>query len=149
MAETVRLTVNTGPHKGTRFCFRGPANCLVGRAPDCFVRFVGADRDLCISRHHCQLYVDPPMLRVQDLGSRNGTYINGHPVEAMEGAQDAKILFEGGSPIGNARNGDIITIGGTSFVVDVVDCPPSREEDEPFWKEGDVAKQGCALACSH
>lgn len=65
MATTVRVTVETGPHKGRRFCFRGRANCLVGRAPDCFMRFVGADRDLSISRHHCQLLVDPPVMRGQ------------------------------------------------------------------------------------
>jgi hypothetical protein len=35
MAATIRLTVLTGPHKGTRFCTRGLNACLVGRSAEC------------------------------------------------------------------------------------------------------------------
>lgn len=138
MAEIVRLTVKTGPHEGRRFCFRGPTTCLIGRAPDCFVRFDGYERDSCISRHHFQLHIDPPDVHVQDLGSRNGTYVNGQAID--EAGPDAQI--------GNVRNGDIITFGGTSLVVDIVDCPdrPDMGRD-PEWKEGEVAKEDCPIPC--
>jgi pSer/pThr/pTyr-binding forkhead associated (FHA) protein len=138
MAGTIRLTVQTGPHKGRRFCFRGPTNCLVGRGPDCFMRFAGAERDLAISRRHCQLFVNPPEVRIQDLCSLNGTYINGHAIRTTD--QD--------TPIGNAQSGDIITVGGTSFVVDVVECPDTSEMDhDSAWKEGEVTKVDCPIRC--
>ena len=30
-----------------------------------------------VSRHHCLLHIDPPAVWVRDLGSRNGTRVNG------------------------------------------------------------------------
>jgi pSer/pThr/pTyr-binding forkhead associated (FHA) protein len=86
MLTTVRLTVQTGPHKDKKFCFCGASKCFIGRAPDCFVQLAGAARDRTISRHHCELAIDPPSIRIKDLGSRNGTYINGKPVEAIKSA---------------------------------------------------------------
>src|SRR5258708_31848228 len=32
---------------------------------------------MLISRHHCLLEIDPPAVRIHDLGSTNGTYVNG------------------------------------------------------------------------
>jgi pSer/pThr/pTyr-binding forkhead associated (FHA) protein len=148
MAETVRLTVLTGLHKGRRFCFRGPTECTVGRAPDCFVRFGGAERDQCISRHHCQLHLDPPCVRVQDLGSLNGTYVNGRAIE-RETAKDEAASFQGDSGIAVA-DGDIITIGGSSFRVDIVACPPDlpeAAEHGPIWQADEVAKKDCSIRC--
>src|ERR1039457_5379171 len=75
MAATIRLTVLTGPHKGTRFCTRGLNACLVGRSAECHMRLCGENRDLAISRFHCQLLLESPVVRIQDMDSSNGTYI--------------------------------------------------------------------------
>jgi FHA domain len=64
MAATIRLTVFTGPHKGTRFCTSGQNVCLVGRSVECHMRFCGEARDLSISRFHCQLFLDPPLVHI-------------------------------------------------------------------------------------
>jgi pSer/pThr/pTyr-binding forkhead associated (FHA) protein len=142
MAETVRLTVKTGAHRGRRFCFRGPVTCLVGRGDDCFVHFSGSERDLKISRRHCQLEIDPPQVRLEDLGSLNGTYVNGHAVKAAGSAEPP-------APE-RIQNGDVITIAGTTFCVDVVDCPPpyAAMELEPVWREGELAKADCSIPCA-
>ena len=120
MSATVRLTLLTGSHKDRKYCFNGPTQCGVGRAFDCSVQLSGTERDLLISRHHCQLDIDPPMVRIGDLGSINGTYINGKKVEptsknAAATSHDATFV--------DVSNGDLITIGGTTFRVDIVDCP--------------------------
>src|SRR4051794_23873148 len=81
MATTVRLKLLTGLHKDRKYCFYGPTRCEVGRAFDCFVQLSGTERDRLISRHHCQFDIDPPTVRIGDLGSINGTYINGKKVE--------------------------------------------------------------------
>ena len=113
MVTTVRLTVQTGPHKGKKFCFCGATRCLIGRAPDCFVQMAGAVRDQTISRHHCELAIDPTSIRIQDLGSQNGTYINGKPVEATELALMESTEATGGVRIGQmVQSGDLLTIGG-------------------------------------
>ena len=147
MTATIRLTVLTGPHQGSRFCLRGSNACLVGRASECQVRFCGLDRDLCISRRHCQLYFEPPLLRMEDLGSVNATYVNGHKVGDEDGATGGDLLD---LPLGIARHGDILTIGGTSMQVNVVDCPLTAQEADdgsPAWNEKDIVKVDCPVAC--
>jgi hypothetical protein len=143
MVATVRLTVLTGPHKGRRFCFRGPTSCLVGRAEDCLVRFAGDVRDQCISRHHCQLHLGPPCIRLEDLGSKNGTYVNGRAIEAAA-------LLQGEAPTAAIEDGDIITIGGSSLQIEIVDCPPrlpAATEQDPVWQPDEVAKKDCLMHC--
>ena len=148
MAATLRLTVLSGPHKGSRFCLRGPNSCLVGRAPDCNIRFCGAERDRCISRHHCQLYFDPPLVRVQDLGSSNGTYINGLKPGKQENEAPAD-WFQPGISLGVMRDGDILNVGGISLQVNLMDCPPcpGPEGGDNLWHENETLKQDCAVKC--
>jgi serine/threonine-protein kinase len=144
MAATVRLTVLTGPHQGSRFCLRGMTACMVGRAAECQVRLAGTPRDQCISRCHCQLAFDPPLVRVQDMDSANGTYINGHKV----GVDLADELLQSNAMLGVAKDGDIITLGGTSLRVNIMDCPEYEPDGPaPLWKEAETVKQDCPVDC--
>jgi hypothetical protein len=45
--------------------------------------------------------------------------------------------------------GDLITLGGATMRVDVVDCPHAGNEVEgkPTWEEGQTAKKNCPLPC--
>jgi pSer/pThr/pTyr-binding forkhead associated (FHA) protein len=109
---------------------------------DCFVQLSGAERDQLISRHHCQLDIDPPFLQVRDLGSTNGTFINGKEVESR--------LEELSEKAGDVVNhGDLLTIGGTTVRVDILDCPHAGNESEgkPIWDPGETAKKDCPLPC--
>ena len=53
---------------------------LIGREPDCPLR---PDSPL-ISRHHCVLLLDDYTLRIRDLGSKNGTFLNSRRVGRSE-----------------------------------------------------------------
>lgn len=87
-------------------------------------------------------------MRVQDLGSLNGTYVNGQRVHATNSAQEVGAVSEGGPPIGTVQSGDLITIGGTSFLVEFVDCPSIQGPDHDLiWTEGEVAKKDCPIPC--
>jgi len=124
---------------------------LIGRAPDCFVQLAGTARDQLISRRHCELAIDPPSIRIQDLGSANGTYINGKPVAATELALMESAEAPGGTRSGQfVHSGDLVTIGGTTFQVDVVECPPKdKDGSRPMiWAEGETAKKDCPIDCS-
>jgi eukaryotic-like serine/threonine-protein kinase len=143
MLTAIRLTVLTGPHKNRRFCFCGPTRCQVGRGVDCLVQFSGAERDKLISRHHCQLDIDPPSVQVLDLGSANGTFINGKGVESS-----LKKFYENAGAA--ARHGDLLTIGGTTMRVDIVECPhASRNESEgkATWESDEVVIKDCPRPC--
>src|SRR5260370_34324327 len=125
MVTAVRLTVLTGPHKNRRFCFCGPTRCQVGRDVNCFVQLSGTERDQLISRHHCLLDINPPVIQVEDLGSGNGTYVNGKKVDPSPKETTLLPNSETGLVV---NQGDLLTTGGTSFRVDVVDCPHAVSE---------------------
>jgi pSer/pThr/pTyr-binding forkhead associated (FHA) protein len=121
---------------------RGLHAYMVGRAAECDVRFCGPERDLRISRRHCQLSCDPPLLRVQDLNSGNGTYINGFKVGDMD--EQFPDLTQNDAQLGVAQDGDVITLGGTSLFVNVVDCAEdfAQADGEPA-----IVKQDCTIEC--
>jgi pSer/pThr/pTyr-binding forkhead associated (FHA) protein len=52
-------------------------NAVIGRQPDCDIPVPAEE----ISRHHARLKVTPDGVHVEDMGSANGTYINGKRVE--------------------------------------------------------------------
>ena len=70
-----RLKVILGTNAGKEIRLLGP-KFLIGRAEDCHLR---PKSDL-ISRHHCVLLLEEQGLTVRDLGSRNGTLVNGQRV---------------------------------------------------------------------
>lgn len=142
MATAVRLTVLTGPHKNRKFCFCGPNQCHIGRELDCFVQFSGTQRDKLISRRHCRLEIDPPSVQVWDLGSRNGTYVNGKEVESTIEALSERA----GAPI---DDGDVLTLGGTTLQVNIVECPHAENtaQGTAVWHDGTTVRKDCGLVC--
>jgi serine/threonine-protein kinase len=85
----VTLTVETGPHQGQVFTLTGHEMFLVGRSSRC--HFQLDRKDMYFSRAHFLVEANPPLCRLSDLGSRNGTYVNGkrvsEPVELQDGDQ--------------------------------------------------------------
>jgi predicted component of type VI protein secretion system len=61
------------PDGGRKDISLDKANIVIGRRPDCDVRVPR----LGVSRRHCELVVRGDSLVVRDLGSSNGTYVNG------------------------------------------------------------------------
>ena len=51
---------------------------MLGRGTDCDLRLV----DPGVSRHHAELRVEDDEVVLVDLGSTNGTFVNGEPVTA-------------------------------------------------------------------
>lgn len=75
------LVVQTGKFKGKKIKVIGP-EVLIGRDDDAGIR-IGSDD---VSRQHCVLYPSEGGVTVRDLGSRNGTFIDGVPLGANEDA---------------------------------------------------------------
>ena len=74
---TVTLTVANGPLVGQAYAFREPDVYMLGRAAGCYPRLPDEPPYKDISRRHCLLSVNPPELRLLDLGSTSGTFVNG------------------------------------------------------------------------
>ena len=71
------LVVETGPQAGLAYVL-GPGETVVGRGTDSDIFL----EDITVSRHHARFTVDDSGLRVEDLGSTNGTYVNGQWADA-------------------------------------------------------------------
>jgi len=82
---------------------------VIGRREDCDLRIPLSD----VSRKHCRLIKDGETVKVEDLGSSNGTYINGERVQQAEVAA-----------------GDTLQVGPVVFVMQV-DGYPADEDLTP------------------
>lgn len=71
------LVVKRGPNAGSRFLLDLPVTS-VGRNPDCHISL----DDVTVSRRHAEFRRQSPEVQIVDLGSLNGTYVNGQPVQS-------------------------------------------------------------------
>src|SRR5262249_19530559 len=127
MSANVTFTILGGALDGTEFTFEKPTRCVIGRDEECSVRLPNKGWEFhMVSRRHCRLDIDPPRVRVQDLGSRNGTYINGRliglraPEESAESAAD--VAFE----TNELHDGDILQVGPVHFCVKVASAKTAK-----------------------
>lgn len=74
----VTLRVIAGPQKGRVFTFDQHQTFMIGRSEDAHFCL---PQDRFFSRHHCILEIAPPQIFLRDLGSTNGTFVNGIRVE--------------------------------------------------------------------
>jgi hypothetical protein len=116
-ASKVCLDVIAGPLKGRKYEFHEHDILIFGRENDCHARLSGDDTTA--SRHHFILEVNPPEVRVQDIGSRNGTHVNGTKYGGRPAhltPADARNLSY---PTVDLHDGDEIEVGETVFTVKV------------------------------
>ena len=73
----VNLKVMAGPYQGRVFCFTQPDTFLIGRSNDAHLCLTN---DKFFSRNHCLLEISPPRCFLRDLGSTNGTFVDGKKV---------------------------------------------------------------------
>ncbi len=78
----VTLTVMAGVHKGRTFTFAGHDTFIVGRSIRAHLRL--SSKDKYCSRFHFVVEVNPPRCRLLDMGSTNGTYVNGNRVKSVD-----------------------------------------------------------------
>ena len=79
-----------------------PGRSIIGREAGTQIRIPLSD----VSRKHCELTLDDDGLRIRDLGSSNGTFVNHRQID------DAALSA-----------GDVLTIGDHSFVIQINGTP--------------------------
>lgn len=127
MDSTITLIVTRGPLAGQKFTFAESTTCMIGRSRDCTVALPLELEHLDVSRHHCVLDIAPPNLCVRDLGSLNGTYVNGKKIGQRGSPQMPASENTLPYPAVALSDGDEIQLGEhTAFRVCVF--PPRRED---------------------
>jgi hypothetical protein len=122
MAEEIVLEIIGGNLKGEEFVFDEKGLCLIGRSADCALQ-IPKEKDMKISRRHCLLILDPPHVRIRDLGSRNGTYVNSELLKP--GILSDKPEEE--TPVDRVlRDKDIVEIGECVFMVRIPSAPTAE-----------------------
>lgn len=127
----VMLTVIAGPHEGREFFFEEHDNFMVGRAKKAQFRL--PKEDPYFSRNHFLVEVNPPLCRLLDMGSRNGTFVNSKRVTSIE-----------------LKDGDEIRGGQTVLRVALVSEATPELGNESISSDADqpvdrTAAQPCAL----
>ena len=92
------LSVIKGPHQGKSFEFSEHDTFVVGRGS--YANFRLPKKDPYFSRAHFIIEVNPPLCRIMDLSSSNGTYLNGKRITELD-----------------LKDGDRIRGGDTEFLI--------------------------------
>lgn len=106
----VQLIVVQGKPEGKTIPLAGPV-FRVGRDPSCHLR-PSSDQ---VSRNHAEFIITKDSVLVKDLGSRNGTILNGRTLTAP-----AKL-----------KSGDLVKIGHLTFAVSIQGAPAVSQEPTP------------------
>ena len=85
--ESPYLIAQSGANQGERWVLQHD-RLLIGRGAECDV--VIPDRQ--ISRHHARLVRTPRGIVVEDLGSKNGTHVNGSRISSQTLLQDGDVI---------------------------------------------------------
>lgn len=107
------------PDGSTRPVRMKRARLIVGRKPDCDIRIPVPS----VSREHCEIVLEDGKLKVRDLGSSNGTYVNRERVQESE--------LGPGSMLGVGPAVFVVTIDGNPAHIDGKAALASGKAPEP------------------
>jgi pSer/pThr/pTyr-binding forkhead associated (FHA) protein len=118
-----KLVVASGKSAGRSISIKRN-KLLIGRSEECDVRPLSED----VSRRHCAVHVGPVEVWVEDLGSRNGTFVNGTKIAGKTRVSD----------------GDIIRVGALELKVSCSDpaAKAGTEDDVSRWLMADEKPAG-------
>jgi len=129
MPARVTLKVTAGPLAGRVFSYDRHDTFLFGRSPDCHAEL--AANDTTASRHHFLLEVNPPRARLRDLGSLNGTHVNGQKHGGRGRQESPEEAARRKLPEVDLRDGDHIRVGATIFEVAIEGHRSTAPADVP------------------
>lgn len=134
MPGKVLFEVTTGAQAGQKYEYDRAERIYIGRQRDCGIVLP----DNTVSRYHCLLSVNPPIVRLQDFGSLNGTFINERKIGQREREFSAEEAREIERPAYELHDGDRIRVGRNCEIKCHIEQPKSSPA------EGDCLNSDCA-----
>jgi pSer/pThr/pTyr-binding forkhead associated (FHA) protein len=120
----VEIEVVDGPNAGQVIRVED-GKFLIGRESDCQLRLVSS----IVSRHHCVLRRDDYTVRILDLGSMNGTFVNGREV-------NGEVVL---------CHGDLMHVGDLMLRISIRDASPSADQAAESTGDEDAAQRTTAM----
>jgi VWFA-related protein len=90
--KMLRLTVVRGEADRPPYEVNLTDRLVIGRAANCDIPLVD---DKEVSRNHCELTLENEVIRIADLGSKNGTLVNGVPISGSHQLKQDDIILVG------------------------------------------------------
>lgn len=122
-----KLVIASGKSAGKAIAVKRE-KLLIGRAEECDIRPLSDE----VSRRHCAVRIEPGVVWVEDLGSRNGTFVNGHRIAEKTKVYDDDLIKVGGL--------ELRVAGGTVPAVDTVAAPPQVKEPSSWNDDDEVSR---------
>ncbi|MFZ3374269.1 MAG: FHA domain-containing serine/threonine-protein kinase [Chthoniobacterales bacterium] len=116
MSAKVQLQIKQGKDAGRIFPFTEHDTFVFGRMPDCHACIPD---DGQVSRHHFILEANPPQACLRDLGSLNGTWVNGKKFGSREKGETPEQGAKRRYPEVALKDGDRIQVGRTELQVSI------------------------------
>ncbi|HTN02174.1 FHA domain-containing protein [Planctellipticum variicoloris] len=102
---------------------RLPAELVIGRSADCRLKIASAE----VSRKHCRILNTDTGVLVEDLGSSNGTLVNGRAI--IPGIP---------TPL---TNGALLLVGPVRFILEI-ESPPRRDQQNVLDDDESTSRRG-------
>jgi pSer/pThr/pTyr-binding forkhead associated (FHA) protein len=146
VSARIIFRATTGSLRGRDFVFTSWTVCTIGRSADCLLRIPDDPSNLIVSRRHCLLEIDPPVVRVCDLDSLNGTLVNGRQI-----GQRAKVTpsWKTASSVPKAvevHDGDRLVVGSNEFLV-TIRCGPEDGNPSTGTQKEEVEEPADRTVC--
>jgi hypothetical protein len=135
MSASVHLQVSSSDGTSKSFALTEHDTFLLGRMADCHLCVPG---DPQVSRHHFILEACPPLASLRDLGSMNGTQVNGKKCGGREKGETPEQGALRQYPSIDLKNGDRITVGQSTIEVRV-ETVPDADAIPAALPEGDLS----------
>lgn len=124
----VRLEMVAGPEPGRRYSFTQHDTFLFGRSGSCHVTI---PTDTYISQYHFLIETNPPLIRIRDCGSLNGTLVNGLLLGGRVNRPADQDVTRAASAEMELKDGDRIQAGQTVFRVSVMRQSTTEAAPQP------------------
>ncbi len=131
MSANIKLEVIQGAMREKEFVFEEHDTFVFGRELDCHACL---PEDNCVSRHHFLLEVNPPDACIRDLGSMNGTYVNGWKIGGRKRGETPEQGAQRQHSETDLKDGDSIRVGQTTLVVRIQEpVAPGQYPSRVVW----------------
>jgi pSer/pThr/pTyr-binding forkhead associated (FHA) protein len=117
-----KLVIASGKSAGKAIAVKRD-KLLIGRAEECDIRPLSDE----VSRRHCAVRIEPDVVWVEDLGSRNGTFVNGQRIAEKTRVYDDDLIKVGAL--------ELRVAGGTTRAAPPATAP--RAAEPASWNDED------------
>jgi pSer/pThr/pTyr-binding forkhead associated (FHA) protein len=121
MTPRITLTVFHLDCETVTYTFEEQARCVVGRRSRCDIPLPDTYDCNAVSRQHCLFDIEPPLVRVWDLGSLNGTFVNGEKIGQRSNSVPPHLIKPNEFFARELHDGDVVQVGPCTIRVGVCD----------------------------